>query len=103
MCDELFQGMLQSHPTLRTLDLVGGVCPVIPPACMGLGIYHKGTMQTSNVTPVRSTQESQGTPGTCTTPSSLVAPYSPSSPTRAQGSWNSAVQFGDYLFLTLNT
>jgi hypothetical protein len=33
MCDELFQGILQTHPTLRTLDLVGGVCPIIPPVC----------------------------------------------------------------------
>lgn len=63
MCDELFQGILQTHPKLRTLDLVGGVCPAIPPACMELGVHHKDTMQASNATLGRSTQEADIVPG----------------------------------------
>lgn len=81
MCDELFQGILQTHPKLRTLDLVGGVYPAIPPACMELGVHHKDTMQASNATLGRSTQEADIVPGPAPHPSPTVAPYPPASST----------------------
>lgn len=105
MCDELFQGILQTHPKLRTLDLVGGVCPAIPPVCMELGVHHKDTMQASSFRHSRKKHTgSRHSPGTCTPSQPYSGPLSTSILHKpAQGSWDSAIQFANYRSRTLNT
>lgn len=100
MCDELFQGMLQICPILRTLDLRGGECPVTPPIGTDLGIYHKDTMQASNATPGRNTQESGNTPGTALLPAPQWSLTHLCPPHKLREAGTQLYSLGNYLSLT---